>query len=429
VQHNRGGMLLYRILAGFSLLAYSPVALLRAVTGRRRPGDVRGRLGLSPYPDLAGGIWIHAVSVGEVGVAVSLLRALGERAPGVRFGLSVTTEAGRELARRVAPDGVAVFAFPFDLATPVERALGGVRPGLVLLTETELWPLFLARANRRGIPVALVNGRLSNRSFPRYRMLRRWFAGSLENVALFLMQGEQDARRIEALGAPRSRIRVTGNLKFDRPPAPAFADAERLVAAAAGRPIAVVASIDEAEEKPVVDAAKALAPRTLLAVAPRRPERFDEVAHRLSAAGLRVRRRTDEGRGAADVYLLDSIGELASLYAHAKIAFIGGSLAAVGGHNPIEAWAAGVPVIVGRHTENFGDVTAQGEKMGIVTRIAHGGELAPAIERALQDPVGLAARSATAREFVAASRGAADATATEVLALLPGGARRVGRTG
>lgn len=409
-------MLWYRLVAGGALIAYSPVALLRALTGRRRPGDVRGRLGLRPYPDLAGGIWIHAVSVGEVGVASSLLPALERRAPGRRFGLSTTTEAGRELARRLAPAGVAVFAFPFDLAAPVERALSEVRPGLVLLTETELWPLFLARAARRGIPVALVNGRISERSFPRYRLLRRWFSPALERVALFVMQSEEDARRVEALGVPRSKIRVRGNVKYDLPPAPPFADAERLEAAAAGRPVVVAASTDEAEEEWVVAAAKVLGAEALVAIAPRRPERFDDVARRAEAAGLRVLRRTAHDRGRPDVYLLDSIGELPALYGHAKLAFIGGSLVRRGGHNPIEAWASGVPVIVGPHTENFRDVFAKGEEMQIATRISNGRELIGRISRELADQ-DLPTRGAAARAFVLASRGAADATAADVLAL------------
>ncbi|HLN80461.1 MAG TPA: 3-deoxy-D-manno-octulosonic acid transferase [Thermoanaerobaculia bacterium] len=420
MQHNRRGMLFYRILATGALLAYSPVALVKAVTGRRRPGDVRGRLGLSPYPDLAGGIWIHAVSVGEVGVAVPLLAALKRLAPDRRFGLSVTTAAGRELARRVAPPGVDVFAFPFDLAAPVERALARVRPGLVLLTETELWPLFLTRAAERGIPVALVNGRISQRSFPRYRMLRRWFAPALDRVALFVMQSEEDARRIEALGVAASKIRMRGNIKYDRPAAPPFRDAERLIAAAAGRPLFVAASTDEAEEATIVAAARALAPHVLTAIAPRRPERFDEAARKIEGAGLSVLRRSGPERVPADVYLLDTIGELASLYSHAKIAFIGGSLVARGGHNPIEAWAAGVPVIVGPHTENFREVTAKGEDLAIATRISRGEELVDRIERELADRPALEARGAAAREFVSANRGAAEATAVEVLPLLTG---------
>ncbi len=423
-------MLFYRILAASALLAYSPIALFRALTGRRRLGDLRGRLGRLPYPDLDGGVWVHAVSVGEVGVAVALLAALGRAAPGRRLGLSVTTEAGRELAQRVAPQGVEVFAFPFDLGRPVERALEEVRPGLVLLTETELWPLFLDRAAARGIPVALVNGRISERSYPRYRMLRRWFASALSRVSLFVMQTEEDARRIEALGVPRSKIRMKGNVKYDRAPAPPFRDTERLLAAAGAKPVIVAASTAEGEEEAVLEAWRALAPRPLLAIAPRRPERFDEVARAVQTSGLTLIRRTARDRGgAADVYLLDTIGELASLYHHARLAFIGGTLAARGGHNPIEAWAAGVPVIVGPHAENFREIVERGESLAFVKRVANRRELAAVIAAELADPSTLEARGEAARRFVAANRGAADATVQEVLELLPPAPARRGAAG
>ena len=413
-------MLFYRLLAGTALLAYSPVALARSLLGRRRLGDLRGRLGRLPYPGLDGGIWVHAVSVGEVGVASSLLSALARKAPELRLGLSVTTAAGRDLALRVLPPHVALFAFPFDLAGPVERALDGVRPALVLLTETELWPLFLDRAAARGIPVALVNGRISERSFPRYRLLRRWFAPALDTVALYVMQTDLDARRVETLGVAASKIRMKGNVKYDLPPAPPFRDADRLQRIAAGRAILVAASTAEGEEEAVLSAWKDLSPRPLLAIAPRRPERFDEVAKQMEAAGLRVVRSTgaEPPGGAADVYLLDTIGELASLYLHASLAFIGGSLVRRGGHNPIEAWAAGVPVVVGPHTENFREITARGRDLGILTRVADAGELSKTLSSDLADLSRLSTRGAAARRFVASNRGAADATADEVLALL-----------
>lgn len=419
-------MLFYRLLAGAALLAYSPVALLQALAGRRRLGDLKGRLGRNPYPSLDGGIWVHAVSVGEVGVAASLLAALARKAPGLRLGLSVTTAAGRELAGRVIPADVALFAFPFDLAGPVRRSLDEVRPGLVLLTETELWPFFLDRAAARGIPVALVNGRISPRSYPRYRLLRRWFAPALQTVSLYVMQTEPDARRIEALGVPASKIRMKGNVKYDRPAAPPFRDAERLARIAAGRRVLVAASTAEGEEDAVVEAWKRLCPRPLLAVAPRRPERFDEVARKIEAAGLRLTRSTGISRrgepgteaDVADVYLLDTIGELPSLYHHASLAFVGGSLLRGGGHNPIEAWAAGVPVVVGPHTENFREVTGKGEELNILTRAANLEELARVFSSELADSARLLARGAAAKRFVAANRGAADATADEVLALL-----------
>jgi 3-deoxy-D-manno-octulosonic-acid transferase len=412
-------MRIYRLLAGTALLAYSPVALLRSLLGRRRLGDLKGRFGRAPYPDLDGGIWVHAVSVGEVGVAASLLSALSRKAPGRRLGLSVTTAAGRELAGRILPADVRVFAFPFDLAGSVGRALDGVRPGLVLLTETELWPLFLDRAAARGIPVALVNGRISERSYPRYRLLRRWFAPALKTISLFVMQTEEDARRIEALGVAPSKIRMKGNVKYDLPAAPPFRDAERLAETAAGRAVVVAASTAEGEEEAVLEAWRHLSPRPLLVIAPRRPERFDEVARKIEAAGLPLSRRTGRGRPGADAYLLDTIGELASLYQHANLAFVGGSLADGGGHNPIEAWAAGVPVVVGPHTQNFREVTKKGEELGILTRVADAEELANAFSSQLADSAGLLTRGTDARRFVAANRGAAEATAAEVLALLP----------
>jgi 3-deoxy-D-manno-octulosonic-acid transferase len=418
---NRGHMLFYRLVAGAALLAYSPVALLQSVRKRRRLGDLRGRLGRLPYPDLDGGIWVHAVSVGEVGVAASLLSELARKAPGVRLGLSVTTAAGRELAARVMPADVAIFAFPFDLEGPVRRAFDGVRPGLVLLTETELWPLFLERAAARGIPVALVNGRISPRSYPRYRIFRRWFAPALQTVSLYVMQTEPDARRVEALGVDPSKVRMKGNLKYDRPPAPPFRDAERLAQAAGGRSILVAASTAEGEEDAVVEAWRRLSPRPLLAVAPRRPERFDEVARKFEADGLSLTRSTGGGPGSvSDVYLLDTIGELASLYHHANLAFVGGSLVEGGGHNPIEAWAAGVPVVVGPHTENFRETTEKGGELGILTRAADAEDLARVLASELAEPERLRARGAAARRFVAANRGAAEATAESVLALLPG---------
>ena len=422
-------MLLYRFLSAAALAAYTLYALLRALTGRLRLGDVRGRLGRGTYPDLSGGIWIHAVSVGEVGVASNLLAVLSRRAPGRRLGLSVSTAAGRALAERTLAGSAAVFAFPYELAGPVDRALDAVRPGLVLLVETEIWPLFLDRARAHGVPVALVNGRLSDRSFPRYRLVRRFLARSLEAIALFAMQSREDAERIEALGVPRERIRVCGNIKFDLPPAPEFADGPRLRQLAAGRPILVAASTGEGEEQIALEAFRPLAGRALLAIAPRRPERFDPVASLIESAGFSVIRRSSSSSleiqnlkskiQNASVYLLDSIGELSSLYRGARLAFVGGSFTPSGGHNPIEAWVEGVPVVVGPHTHNFRDVTAQGEERGILTRAADAAGIARAFAAALAEPKATEDAGRRAREFVASNSGAAQATAEAVLALAP----------
>jgi len=424
-------VLLYRALSTLALLVYSPYALLRSLAGRRRLGDVRGRLGRTLYPNLDGGIWIHAVSVGEVGVARTLLAALARRAPGHRAGLSVTTAAGRELAEARPVGDAPVFPFPFDLSGPIEKALDSIRPGLVLLTETEIWPLFIDRATARGIPVALVNGRVSLRSFSRYALVRRWLASTLRRVAVFAMQSPADAERIIALGAPPGRVRVTGNLKYDMPEAPPFADAERLKRAAGGRPIFVAASTAEGEEEIVLNAFRGLEPRALLAVAPRRPERFDAVASLLERSGFAVIRRSlpDPRPQIPDprfsIYLLDSIGELASLYREASLAFVGGSLAPRGGHNPIEAWAAGVPALVGPHTENFRQITSDGEERGFLRRVSGEAALSRELARAFSAAGDSREAGERARRFVAENRGAADRTVELLLPLMTREARRM----
>ncbi|MEO8430330.1 MAG: glycosyltransferase N-terminal domain-containing protein [Acidobacteriota bacterium] len=422
-------MLAYRLLSVLALALYTPYALFRSLSGRRKIGDIAGRMGRRPYPDLDGGVWIHAVSVGEVGVAKNLLGELSRRAAGARLGLSVTTAAGTDVARRSAagfPPGVAVFSFPLDLAGPVERALDGVRPGLILLTETEIWPLFLARARRRSIPVALVNGRLSERSFRRYRLAGAWLARVLDGVALFAMQTEADASRIRRLGAPSDRVFVTGNVKYDVGSPPPFADADRLREAARGRPVVAAASTGEGEEEMVLTAWSALpsGARPLLVLAPRRPERFDAVARMVERRGLPLLRRSRSdaplvGAG-TDVYLLDSIGELSSLYLETRLAFIGGSLIAAGGHNPIEAWAAGVPAVAGRHMENFREIAEAGERATILERVADADGLAAAFAAALADPAGTAARGERARGIVEESRGAGRRTVDRVLLLWDG---------
>jgi 3-deoxy-D-manno-octulosonic-acid transferase len=426
---------LYRLLSGLALLVYSPWALLRSLTGRRKLGDLRGRLGLTAWPDLAGGIWVHAVSVGEVGVARNLLAELSRRLPGTRLGLSVTTAAGRDAARRLAGEGIAIFSFPLDFAWPIEKALEALRPGLILLTETEIWPLLLHRAGARGIPVALVNGRISARSFRRYLLVGRWFARVLEGVAAFAMQSREDADRITQLGASSDRVLVTGNIKYDVPPPALFADASRLTEAAGGRAILVAASTGDGEEAIVLDAWKGLVPRPLLVIAPRRPERFDEAARLIESRGFILLRRSQpdprlsdpaiDNRQSSivnpDVYLLDSIGELAALYRHAFLAFIGGSLVTTGGHNPIEAWAEGVAVVVGPHTQNIREIAASGQRLGILERVGGAQDLARAFVRAVEDPASAARRGEAARRFVSESRGAAARTADVVAKLLAPG--------
>jgi len=417
----------YSVLFGLALFVVLPMYLIRSRIRRGEPLHLKQRFGIvRPGPPSGRPfLWIHAVSVGEIGVARNLLNELRLLLPGARFGVSVSTAAGRDLAERTLDQDAAVFAFPFDLARPVEKALSEARPGLIVLTETELWPLFLERAARRGIPVALVNGRVSEGSFRRYLLVRGFFARTLARLSLLVMQSAEDARRVEALGAPAERVRVLGNLKYDLPAPPFFTDAERLRAAAGGRPVLVAGSTGEGEEALLLDAWGRLPRRPLLVLAPRRPERFDEVARLAEARGLRLLRRSTQDPppttpdSSIDVYLLDSIGELAGVYREATLAFAGGSLVATGGQSPIEAWAAGVPVLCGPHMENFREAAARGETLGILRRVATPEELAHAIAGSLEDASVTGRRGSDAARFVSESRGAAASTARAVAALAP----------
>ena len=407
-------MVLYRIVLATALAAYAPYAFARERLGGKRIGDWRGRFGLSPLPEFHGSVWIHGVSVGEVNAARPILEAIREQSSGTPRVLSSSTAAGLDVAAGVAAADAAV-PFPFDLARPVERALSALDPALVLLTETEIWPLFLERCSRRGVPVAIVNGRISHRSYGRYRRARRWLARSLSRIALFAMQTEEDAERIRSLGVSPERIRVTGNVKFDVSPADDAEVARRIRGWAGGRRVVVAGSTHEGEEAAVLDAWEGLDPRPLLVVAPRRPERFDEVFRMLEGRGISARRASEEGD--RDVVLLDTVGQLASAFAAADVAFIGGTFVPVGGHNPIEAWAHGVPTIFGPHVANMRASAEAGVAAGAALVSSTASGLAPVLRELLSDDAGRRARSEAASALVARHRGAARETARAVLLL------------
>jgi 3-deoxy-D-manno-octulosonic-acid transferase len=407
-------MMLYRLVLATGLVAYAPYAFARESLGGKKVGDWRARFGLTPLPHFHGSIWIHGVSVGEVNAARPILEAIREQSAGVPRVISASTAAGLAVAATVTAADASV-AFPFDLARPVERALSALDPSLVLLTETEIWPLFLERCARRGVPVAIVNGRISSRSFSRYRRARRWLAASLSRIALFVMQTEEDAERVRALDVPAGKIVVAGNVKFDVAPPEDPAVTERIRAWAAGRRVIVAGSTHEGEEAAVLDAWGALDPRPLLVIAPRRPERFDEVFRLLGARGAPARRYSEEG--ARDVVLLNSVGKLASVFAAADAAFIGGTLVPAGGHNPIEAWAHGVPTVFGPHVANMRASAEAGIAAGAAIVAPTAADLAPVLRSLLSDDGARRARSAAAADLVARHRGAARETAGAVLAL------------
>lgn len=360
--------LLYSALLATGLLISLPYWMF----GKRRQGKYREglseRLGGVP-PRLQGqttpAIWIHAVSVGEVLAVSKLVEELRRRFPQYRVLLSTTTATGQKLAKKRFGEE-SVFYFPLDFGFAIHPYLTTLKPRLIVIAETEFWPNFLRLARKSGARVAVVNSRISDRSWPGYRRAQRIgiLGAVLRNVDLFLAQTEEDARRLRDIGAPAERIQVSGNLKYDvEAPAPPAIVASLRAAfqqAAAGPIVVCGSTVGEEEGLLLLAFQNVLAshPRAVMILAPRHPERFAEVARLLEQMGIRFWRRSLWGGDsvAGGVFLVDTIGELASLYALADVAFVGGSLVPRGGHNIIEPAQHGVPIIVGNHTENFRDI-------------------------------------------------------------------------
>ncbi len=312
-------------------------------------------------------IWIHAVSVGEVLAVSELVPALRAQYPDYRVVISTTTDTGQKLATaRLGADNV--FYFPFDFEVSTRRWMFALRPALVVIAETEFWPNFLRVAQQSGARVAIVNARISDRSFPGYRRWKYFLTTILRSVDVFLAQTPEDARRLVEIGADADRVLVAGNLKYDvpRPPSPSIVGQLQATLAASGSgPVLVCGStvegIPETEESLLVAAFQSVLsryPAAVMLLAPRHPERFDSVAELLQHSKIKFWRRSQwNGEPVSGaVLLIDSIGELSSLYALADIAFVGGSLVPRGGHNIIEPAQHGVPILVGTHTENFRDI-------------------------------------------------------------------------
>ena len=362
---------LYSLLLTLGFIALLPRFAIDAMRSGKYVTGLRQRLGQIPNIDRAGKqvIWLHCVSVGETQAAQSLVRALRAEIPDHCLVVSTTTVTGQQVARKLFANNAAlVFYFPIDLAWVVRRVLRAVQPSAVLVMETELWPRLLRECRTRAIPVALLNGRISETSFRRYQVIRPFMRRMLNDLTIALMQSEKDAARIRALGLPAERIALPGNLKFDS--AEAAID-ERVTAELRGRfgfdgtrPLIVAASTHAPEERITIEALKQInsdqSSRTRLLIAPRHPERFGEVASLLEDSGLTWSRRSGERSEhdtACDVVLLDTVGELRALYPLAQIVFVGGSIAPFGGHNMLEPAANGACVITGPHTENFAAIT------------------------------------------------------------------------
>lgn len=393
-------------------------------------GPRMGYLPVSFNVDGDASIWIHAVSVGEVLTARPLIAALRKRYPSLRIFLSTTTIAGQQLARRSVINVDAVFYFPFDLGFVVRRTLDLVRPKLFIMMETEIWPVLLRECRQRGVRTAVVNGRLSSRSFPRYRLIRPFMRRVLQDIDRYCVQSDESARRFVELGADPARVVVTGSLKFDSlEPAGQVRARERVLRYfrfGPSRPVIVAGSTMKGEETSVLRAfrrVRATAPTALLILAPRHPERFAEVEQACREDGWKTARRSTElaidAEPRADIVILDTIGELATVYQVGTVVFVGGSLVATGGHNVLEPAVFGKPIVFGPHMDNFREIADAFVAAGAAVRLEDESQLDQAFVELLGDPVRRARLGAAARALVEANRGAKDKTMTALEALLP----------
>lgn len=404
---------------------YGRGGAFRAGIGQRRgvyaPGDLAAVRGKGP-------IWLHAVSVGEVLAIRGLVRVLRERWPDVPILISTVTETGQAVAAERLGEADARIYFPFDLPGCAGRALEAIRPRLVLLAETEIWPNFLRACRERKVPVVLVNGRISPRSFPRYRLARPFLRHVLQDLALCLMQGEADAERLRALGARAERIRVMGNLKYDLRVAPVAAAERRAWRASVGipeaAPVLVAGSTHRGEEEAAVAALSALhgfAPDARLILAVRHPDRLREAEVLVAGAGLA------SGRWSArpfppgfqpPVILVDTVGELGRLYALGTVVFVGGSLVPVGGHNILEPAQHACPILFGPHMANFSEMAAAFLAEGAAVQVQDAAGLTAAVLALLRDPAAAKRLGEAAAALLERHRGATVRAVAALEALL-----------
>ncbi len=406
--------------------AWVPWVLLSARRRKNFPARLGAGLGRLPAPTERDRVWIHAVSVGETLSAAPLVRLLRARRPDAEIVVSTVTLTGQETAAKTLGSvSDARFYFPFDLPWTCGRFLDRVRPGVVAILETELWPNFIAECARREVPVVVLNARISERSFRGYGRFGALFGRVLRSVSAFSAQTAEDARRLVDLGAVASSVAVAGNMKFDVAPPRADASPFRawlLDEKSRGASWFVAGSTHEGEDAEVLRAFRAardVNASVRLLLAPRHPERFEAVADLCAREGIEAARRTrmDLGRAApaAPVILLDTVGELLAAYAAADIAFVGGSLVPKGGHNILEPALYGVPTIVGPHMENFREIDDIFSSGRAVRHVQDGRQLAAELSRWAADPGPFAESGRKAAELLAAFRGATERNAAIVL--------------
>ncbi len=428
---------LYSLALALGLLLSLPYWLYQIARHRKHVRGLAERLGRVPARVLHGGrpipdapapriIWVHAVSLGEVLAVSRLVSEMRQAFPHHRVLVSTTTDTGQDLARKHFGEEN-VFYFPMDFAFAIRPYLRALRPEMVVLAETEFWPNFLRLVNAGGASIAVVNARVSDRSWPRYQRFAWALRRMLGQVDVFLAQTQEDGTRLQSIGADPTRIQVTGNLKFDvnLPPVPPLVDSlKKALAAEAAGPVLVCGSTVEDEEAPLLKAFENLRvghPRAVMILAPRHPERFDKVAGLIQEMGIAFHRRSlwSGEPLAGGVLLVDTIGELASLYALADVAFVGGSLVPRGGHNIIEPAQHGVAIVTGNHTENFRDIVWLFQSRDAV-RIVGLSELPLTLMHLLQNDAERRGLGQRAKETIQSQMGATSRTLDALRRLLAG---------
>jgi 3-deoxy-D-manno-octulosonic-acid transferase len=411
---------LYEVFLYLVFVITAPFFLLTGFLRGKYLSNFPERMGWYAHPPDSHDLWIHAVSLGETIAAQPVVTAIEKLRPNTSLVVTTTTITGQAMARRLFPSATVTY-FPFDFSFAVRRFLRQHTPRVFATMETEIWPNVSRLSAERGIRMLLANARLSDRSFPRYRALRRLLRPTIRRYEAILAREEIDRERFIAIGAAPEQVVACGNVKFDFEPDVAPLEvAPRLERLIAGRPVLVLGSTMEGEDEELLPHVERLIAERgcFVIVAPRKPERFEIVAGLLGLTSLRwVRRSEIESAGPVEVLLLDTFGELAKVYRYATAAFVGGTLVPRGGHNPIEPAAAGAPVCFGPSMSNFREIARAFLEAGAARRVERAAEVAEFAAEMIGSPAERERYAAAGLETVRRNRGAAARTAERIVGM------------
>ncbi len=419
--------LTYNILSTFLLILASPYFLLRSLVQKRFREALPRRMGFFKTPSFERPIWVHAASVGEVFCSVPVLKRVKKEFPQAKLVLTTMTSTGNKTAKTHLPEADQVLFVPFDHPLIVRRVIEKIRPGILLVAETELWPNLLRLCGKKGIPIVLFNGRISPKSFQRYRLLKFFFKQCLKHISLFLMQTEEDRMRIIQIGGESEKTRVAGNLKFDQTlPDFTLAAIGKMAKTLGlqGKKVLIAGSTHSGEDEILIELYKELKrtdPNLILILAPRHLERLEEVEKILERESLCWMRKTSLSTGSgrseqkpSDVILLDTMGELTTIYSLGTLVFVGGSLVPVGGHNPLEPLFFEKCVLFGPHMFNFREISSRLIETGGAIQVSGKEELSSQVRRLLLDESAREEVGARGYQFLQKHQGATERMFEEI---------------